>query len=54
MRVLNLKAYDYRNLARLDYTPGEGVNIICGENGLGKTNLIESIWLSRAAAASEA
>ena len=45
MKVLNLKAYDYRNLARLDYTPGEGVNIICGENGLGKTNLIESIWL---------
>ncbi len=45
MKVLNLKALDYRNLARLDYTPGEGVNIICGENGLGKTNLIESIWL---------
>lgn len=45
MKVLNLKAYDYRNLVRLDYTPGEGVNIICGKNGLGKTNLIESIWL---------
>lgn len=45
MKVLNLKAQDYRNLAGLDYTPGEGVNIICGENGLGKTNLIESIWL---------
>lgn len=45
MKVLNLKAKNYRNLAELEYTPGEGVNIICGENGLGKTNLIESIWL---------
>ncbi|MBR6620002.1 MAG: DNA replication/repair protein RecF [Clostridia bacterium] len=45
MKVLNLKAKSYRNLAGLEYTPGEGVNIICGENGLGKTNLIESIWL---------
>lgn len=45
MRVVKLKTEDYRNLNALEYAPGEGVNIICGENGLGKTNLIESIWL---------
>ncbi len=45
MKVLSLKAENYRNLAALEYLPGDGVNIICGENGLGKTNLIESIWL---------
>ena len=45
MKVLRLKTENYRNLAAMEYTPGDGVNIICGENGLGKTNLIESIWL---------
>ncbi len=45
MRVLSLKTENYRNLAAREYNPGGGVNIICGENGLGKTNLIESIWL---------
>lgn len=45
MKVLRLKTESYRNLAALEYIPGDGVNIICGENGLGKTNLIESIWL---------
>lgn len=45
MKVLSLKTENYRNLAAKEYIPGGGVNIICGENGLGKTNLIESIWL---------
>ncbi len=45
MKVLSLKIKNYRNHAALEYAPGDGVNIICGENGLGKTNLIESIWL---------
>lgn len=45
MKVLSLKTENYRNLAAKEYIPGGGVNIVCGENGLGKTNLIESIWL---------
>lgn len=45
MKVLSLKTENYRNLTAREYNPGGGVNIICGENGLGKTNLIESIWL---------
>ena len=45
MRVTNLKTENYRNLPALDYSPCAGVNLICGENGRGKTNLIESIWL---------
>lgn len=45
MKVLRLKTENYRNLVALEYFPCDGVNIICGENGLGKTNLIESIWL---------
>lgn len=45
MKVLSLKTENYRNLAAREYLPDGGVNIICGENGLGKTNLIESIWM---------
>ena len=45
MRVESLSAVDFRNLSALNFYPGEGVNIICGANGLGKTNLIEAIWL---------
>lgn len=45
MRVESLNAVDFRNLSALDFRPGEGVNVICGANGLGKTNLIEAIWL---------
>ena len=45
MKVISLKTENYRNLTAREYNPGGGVNIICGKNGLGKTNLIESIWL---------
>lgn len=45
MRVESLSAVNFRNLSVPEFRPGEGVNIICGANGLGKTNLIEAIWL---------
>ncbi len=45
MRVESLSTARFRNLSATEFFPGEGVNIICGANGLGKTNLIESIWL---------
>ncbi|HBL41118.1 MAG TPA: DNA replication/repair protein RecF [Ruminococcaceae bacterium] len=45
MIVESLSAAQFRNLSATEFFPGEGVNIICGANGLGKTNLIESIWL---------
>ena len=45
MRVLRLRGEGFRNLADLDFGPGAGVNIICGENAQGKTNLLEAIWL---------
>ena len=36
---------DYRNIESLEIEPGEKVNIICGENAQGKTNLMEALWL---------
>lgn len=36
---------DFRNIESLEMIPGEKVNIICGENAQGKTNLMEALWL---------
>ena len=45
MKITRLVLEDYRNIAHMELSPGEGVNIIYGDNAQGKTNLIESIWL---------
>ncbi len=36
---------NYRNIKELVFSPSPEVNVICGENGHGKTNLLESIFL---------
>ena len=36
---------DFRNISRLEFEPARSVNVICGENGHGKTNLLESIFM---------
>jgi DNA replication and repair protein RecF len=43
--VTALAVSSFRNLQQTELTPVGGVNVICGENGQGKTNLIEAIWL---------
>lgn len=45
MNILRYSSESYRNLKEIEIYPSEGVNVIYGENGQGKTNLIESIWL---------
>ncbi len=45
MYVTQHKAKDFRNLENAVISPDRSINIIFGENGQGKTNLIESIWL---------
>jgi DNA replication and repair protein RecF len=45
MIVLNLKCKNFRNLQDATITPCDSMNVICGENAQGKTNLIEAIWL---------
>jgi DNA replication and repair protein RecF len=45
LRLLSLALRNYRNYARLDLEPGEGLNLFLGANGQGKTNLLESVAL---------
>ena len=45
MFIQNLSFENYRNLQNSSLSPGENINIICGNNAQGKTNLIECMWL---------
>ena len=45
MRVNSLEIQNFRNIENMTVNPGEGVNIIYGENAQGKTNLLEALWL---------
>ncbi len=38
-------AKNFRNLESIEFEPHPEMNVIYGENGQGKTNIIESIWL---------
>lgn len=35
----------YRNISQAAFSPDAQLTVICGENGQGKTNLLESVWL---------
>ncbi len=45
MKVLSLTLQNFRNIENIEIFPDSGMNVICGENAQGKTNLLESIWL---------
>ena len=43
--VKKLQLENYRNIVSADLEFCDGINVITGENGQGKTNLIEALWL---------
>ncbi|MDE6745184.1 MAG: DNA replication/repair protein RecF, partial [Oscillospiraceae bacterium] len=45
MVINRVKADGYKNLEGVDIELDPKMNIICGENAQGKTNLVEAIWL---------
>ena len=46
MQILKLRLTDYRNFKKKFVEFNPGVNVIMGPNGSGKTNILESIFLS--------
>lgn len=45
MIIKHHSAKNFRNLESVSFEPHPEMNVIYGENGQGKTNIIESIWL---------
>lgn len=45
MKINSLTCKNFRNIEEINIIPCEEMNVICGENAQGKTNIIESIWL---------
>jgi DNA replication and repair protein RecF len=46
LHIKNVNLKNFRNYESLDIKIGEGVNIFYGQNAQGKTNIIESIYMS--------
>lgn len=46
MKFNSLILRNFRNIERLTLKFDDGVNLIYGENGQGKTNLLEALWLT--------
>ncbi len=44
MKIEKLKFLNFRNIELLEIKPCDNMNVICGENAQGKTNIIEGIW----------
>src|ERR671918_3230598 len=45
MRLLTLQARNFRNFERLELDCAPRLNIFVGDNGQGKTNIVESIYV---------
>lgn len=45
MRIKRLRYASYRNLENVEFNPASGFNVFFGQNGQGKTNLLEGIYL---------
>lgn len=44
IRIHSLRVRDFRNLAAVDLTPADDGMVLIGENGHGKTNLLEALY----------
>ncbi len=45
MYITRFLCDSFRNIEAQEFLPDPGVNVICGKNAQGKTNLIEAVWL---------
>ncbi|MGN1134243.1 MAG: AAA family ATPase, partial [Oscillospiraceae bacterium] len=45
MNITRLEVNGFKNLKNIDIKPHPRLNVFCGKNAQGKTNLVEAIWL---------
>lgn len=45
MKITSVTLENFRNYAARRFEFSDGTNVICGKNGVGKTNLLESVYL---------
>lgn len=45
IRLARLRAREFRNLEPLDWQPADGCQLILGDNGAGKTSLLEAVYV---------
>ncbi|MBP3410880.1 MAG: AAA family ATPase, partial [Clostridia bacterium] len=45
MRIIRAKLNHFRNYTGCEFDPCPGVNVLLGDNGQGKTNLLEALYL---------
>ena len=45
MIIKSLSCRNFRNIEKTEIYPDGKMNVICGDNAQGKTNIIEAIWL---------
>jgi DNA replication and repair protein RecF len=45
VRLTKVRLFNYRNIEELELSPSGGTNLFSGQNGQGKTNILESIYL---------
>ena len=45
MRIASLQLQDFRNLAEVTLSPSPRLTVLLGQNGQGKTNLLEAVYL---------
>jgi DNA replication and repair protein RecF len=45
VQITRLRLFNYRNIKELEVFPSEGTSLFTGQNGQGKTNLLESVYL---------
>lgn len=45
MKLLNLKLSDFRNYSYTEFVPDRNINVIVGKNAIGKTNLLEAVYI---------
>jgi DNA replication and repair protein RecF len=45
LKISRVTVNNFRNLKKIDLTPDQSINIFCGANAQGKTNLLEAIYV---------